>query len=175
VASLRSLLVDIYPARLADAGLAAAITDLARPLEGRGVAVEVDVDDAAVARLGRTEQQVVHRVTRECLRNVVKHAEATHVVVRLTLGEPGETGETGEPGETGESALDADDRGQPVVLSVDDDGVGFDPATLPSREGHFGVRVLADLATDVSAVLRVSSSPGGGTRWRLVMPAGERA
>ena len=86
VASLRSLLVDIYPARLADAGLAAAITDLARPLEGRGVAVEVAVDDAAVARLGRTEQQVVHRVTRECLRNVVKHAEATHVVVSLTLG-----------------------------------------------------------------------------------------
>ena len=89
VASLRSLLVDIYPARLADAGLAAAINDLARPLEGRGIAVEVDVHDAAVARLTRTEQRVVHRVTRECLRNVVKHADATRVTVTLAgAGEP---------------------------------------------------------------------------------------
>jgi signal transduction histidine kinase len=37
VASLRSLLVDIYPERLADAGLAAAVADLARPLAGRGI------------------------------------------------------------------------------------------------------------------------------------------
>ena len=170
VASLRSLLVDIYPARLADAGLAAAIADLARPLEGRGVAVEVQADDAAVALLGHAEQQVVHRVTRECLRNVVKHADATRVVVSLTVvgddaAAADQAGEGGDPGR----------RDHPVVLAIDDDGVGFDPSTLPDREGHFGVRVLADLATDVGAVLRVSSSPGGGTRWRLALPAEERS
>ena len=163
VASLRSLLVDIYPARLADAGLTAAIIDLARPLEGRGVAVKVDIDDAAVAGLGRIEQQVVHRVTRECLRNVVKHADATRVVVTLSVAE--------EPAETRDPAVGGGDPRQRVVLAIDDDGAGFDPSTLSSREGHFGVRVLADLATDVGAVLRVSSSPGGGTRWRLALPA----
>jgi two-component system, NarL family, sensor kinase len=164
VASLRSLLVDIYPARLADSGLAPAIADLVRPLESRGVAVKVQVDDAAVARLSRAEQQVVHRVTRECLRNVVRHAGATRVVVSLTRGEPESAGAPAQPDV---------DRDRPVVLAVDDDGVGFDPQSLPSREGPFGVRVLADLATDIGAVLRVSSSPGGGTRWRLALPAGE--
>jgi len=161
VASLRSLLVDIYPARLADAGLAAAIADLTRPLQGRGITVEVHIDDAAVARLSGTEQQVVHRVTRECLRNVVKHAEATRVVVSLSLGAPTGSAELPLPG---------DRRRQPVVLAIDDDGVGLDPATLPSQGRHFGLRVMADLATDVGAVLRVSSSPGGGTRWRLALP-----
>jgi signal transduction histidine kinase len=165
VASLRSLLVDIYPARLADAGLAAAINDLARPVEGRGIAVEVDIDDAAVARLTRTEQRVVHRVTRECLRNVVKHADATRVTVTLSSA--------GDPEGTRNLAVELTDAPAPVVLAIEDDGVGFDPSTLPSREGHFGVRVLADLATDVGAVLQVSSSPQGGTRWRLALPADE--
>jgi signal transduction histidine kinase len=116
-----------------------------------------------VARLSRTEQRVVHRVTRECLRNVVKHADATRVVVTLS--------DTGKLTQTRDLAVERTDPHHQVMLAVDDDGVGFDPSTLPSREGHFGVRVLADLATDVGAVLLVSSSPNGGTRWRLALPA----
>ncbi len=150
VASLRSLLVDIYPERLADAGLAVAIADLARPLAGRGIAVTVDVDAAQAARLGEVAQQVTHRVTRECLRNVVRHADARHVTIRL--------------------GADGTDPGRPVVLRVDDDGIGLDPTQLPRAGGHFGVRVLADLATDVGAVLRVRSAPGHGTQWLLALP-----
>ena len=154
VASLRSLLVDIYPERLADAGLAAAVADLARPLAGRGIDVVVDVDEAQAARLGEPAQQVAHRVARECLRNVVRHADARHVVVRLAAAD----------------AADPSDPRRPVVLGVTDDGVGLDPARLPRAEGHFGVRVLADLATDVGAVLRVRSAPGLGTQWQLALP-----
>ena len=150
IASLRSLLVDIYPERLADAGLATAVTDLARPLAGRGIAVSVDVDGEQAARLGELAQQVAHRVTRECLRNVVRHAGATHVWIRLSA--------------------DGSDPARPVVLRVRDDGIGFDPTLLPRLEGHFGVRVLADLATDVGAVLRVRSAPGRGTLWLLALP-----
>ena len=129
----------------------------------RGIAVTVEVHDAAVARLTRTEQRVVHRVTRECLRNLVKHADATRVTVTLSGA--------GEPEGIHDVAVERTDAQAPVVLAIEDDGVGFDPQTLPSREGHFGVRVLADLATDVGAVLQVSSSPQGGTRWRLALPA----
>ena len=88
------------------------------------------------------------------------------------LGDAVSVGEhLGEHTDTWESALEGSDPRQLVVLSVDDDGRGFDLAALPSHEGHFGVRVLADLATDVGAVLRVSSSPDSGTRWRLAVPA----
>ncbi|WP_344253141.1 sensor histidine kinase [Terrabacter carboxydivorans] len=192
VASLRSLLVDIYPERLADAGLAAAVADLARPLAGRGIDVVVDVDETQAARLGEAAQQVAHRVARECLRNVVRHADARHVVIRLAAadaveardardaGAAGATGATGDGLDTACSdapwATGSADRGdprRPVVLSVTDDGVGFDPARLPRVEGHFGVRVLADLATDVGAVLRVRSAPGRGTQWQLALPVEE--
>ncbi len=168
VASLRSLLVEIYPARLADSGLEAALSDLARPLVGRGVDVLVDVDVRAAELLDPLMQQVVHRVVRECLRNVVKHAGASRVQIRLSVVEtPGPAGARHDGGADG----DPGDVAHPVSLAVDDDGVGFDPGSLSDRPGHFGVRVLADLASDVGGVLRVSSAPGRGTRWRLALPA----
>ncbi|MFM6848287.1 MAG: sensor histidine kinase [Terrabacter sp.] len=153
VASLRSLLVDIYPERLADAGLSTTLADLARPLSGRGVEVDVDVDEAVAARLSEVAQQLTHRVVRECLNNVVRHADACHVAI--TLG-----------------ANDADPA-HPVLLSVEDNGIGFDPDILPRLEGHFGIRVLADLASEVGAVLRVSSFRGRGTTWQLALPVEE--
>jgi signal transduction histidine kinase len=153
VASLRSLLVDIYPERLADAGLSTTLADLARPLSGRGVEVHVDVDAPAAARLTEVAQQLTHRVARECLRNVVRHADACHVSIRLGPND--------------------EDPAHPVMLTVEDNGIGFDPDILPRLEGHFGIRVLADLATEVGAVLRVSSFRGRGTTWQLALPVEE--
>lgn len=154
VASLRSLLVDIYPERLAEAGLSTTLVDLARPLSGRGVEVDVDVDEAVASRLSEVAQQLTHRVARECLRNVVRHAEACHVSIRL-------------------AANDHEDPDHPVLLTVEDNGIGFDPDILPRLEGHFGIRVLADLATEIGAVLRVSSFRGRGTTWQLALPVEE--
>jgi signal transduction histidine kinase len=57
-----------------------------------------------------------------------------------------------------------------VVLEVADDGTGIDPqvvTTASGPEGHFGVRLLADLAREHGAGLRVATAPGRGTRWRL--------
>jgi two-component system NarL family sensor kinase len=59
-----------------------------------------------------------------------------------------------------------------IVLVVADDGRGFDPSTLlndPER-GHFGLRILGDLAASSGAALDVASAPGEGTRWRLTLP-----
>jgi signal transduction histidine kinase len=63
-----------------------------------------------------------------------------------------------------------------VVLDVLDDGPGFDPAVLDEpAEGHFGLRVLADLASDAGATLQVASAPGAGTHWRLAIVPGHSA
>jgi signal transduction histidine kinase len=60
-----------------------------------------------------------------------------------------------------------------VVLDVLDDGPGFDAAVLDQPvEGHFGLRVLADLASDAGATLQVASAPGAGTHWRLAIVPG---
>jgi signal transduction histidine kinase len=53
-----------------------------------------------------------------------------------------------------------------------DDGRGFDPDEVLARprEGHFGVRVLADVASAAGADLSVSTAPGAGCHWRLRVP-----
>jgi signal transduction histidine kinase len=95
----------------------------------------------------------VYRVAQECLRNAAKHAPQSTVTVRLGA-----------------------DEGM-VVLDVLDDGPGFDPAELDrAPDGHLGLKVLADLATDAGALLQVAAQPGAGVHWRLALtPAGEEA
>lgn len=149
VSSLRTLLVDIYPPNLDTAGLAAALDDLAAIVRSRGVSVSVTVDPAASEALTTDQQRLVYRTTQETLRNVAKHADATTVDVALAVG----------PGQ--------------VVLTIADDGVGMDEATVDGAvdTGHFGLRLLADLAADHGATLGVATAPGHGTTWRLEIPS----
>ena len=149
IGGLRSLLVDIYPPSLSRAGLVAALTDLAATLRSRSIEVRLDLPPAGQPTgLDVAGEQLVFRVAQECLRNAARHAAAHSVDLRLFA-----------------------DNGN-VVLEIADDGVGFDLATAQHRmsEGHFGLRLLPDLATQAGATLRLATAPGAGTRWRLEVP-----
>ncbi len=145
---LRSLLVEIYPPNLRDAGLAAALDDLAAGLRVRGVGTEVSVDDAI--DVPPAAERLVFRTAQEALRNIVDHAAATTCTVTVGAREGG------------------------VELAVHDDGRGFDSDVLQTRraEGHVGLGLLADAAADAGGELTVESTPGHGTRLRLWIPSG---
>ena len=142
VRSLRSLLVEIYPPNLADTGMEGALSDLAAAATRNGTAVTVEVDPALA--LDEEAMAVVYRVAREALQNVAKHARAERVSVALVTDEDS------------------------TVLTVQDDGAGFDPGTVP--EGHVGLRLLRDLAAEHGADLAIDSVPGEGTTVRLAVP-----
>nr|WP_239028166.1 histidine kinase [Pseudonocardia acidicola] len=146
VQSLRSLLVEIYPPNLYEEGLAAALADLAAGPGTHGIEAEVAIT-APLDRLGVAETELIYRVAQEGLRNVVAHAAASRVDIRVTA----------EDGAT--------------VLRITDDGRGMDLEHLPSRPGHLGLRALADLAHEVGAALIVESAPGAGTTLMLEVPA----
>ena len=59
-----------------------------------------------------------------------------------------------------------------TVLQISDDGTGFDPAPALGnpQDGHFGLRILTDLAADAGADLLLATAPGAGCRWRLEVP-----
>jgi two-component system NarL family sensor kinase len=148
IRALRSLLVDIYPASLAQAGLAAALTDLAQSVRAPGLDVRVDHDPDEDLALAPDEERLVYRVAQETLRNAARHAAPCTVTLTLFRDEDN------------------------VVLDVVDDGRGFDVAAAmadPSA-GHFGLQLLSDLASRGRAVLQVASAPGRGTHWRLQLP-----
>jgi signal transduction histidine kinase len=98
VGSLRTLLVDIYPPNLREAGLAAALQDLANGLD-----CPVDVEVQPGLAIDDQCQQAFYRIARESTQNIRKHAQAKQVGIRL------------------------DRSGDVVVLEVRDDGRGFRP------------------------------------------------
>ncbi|MCA1823666.1 MAG: histidine kinase, partial [Frankia sp.] len=147
IKALRTLLVDIYPPKLAEAGLESALTDLLGAARARGTEATLDTD-ALRARLPDPVAALLYRVAQEGLRNVLAHARAQSVRVRVES-----------------------DDGR-ATLSMRDDGIGFEPAVVTERAevGHVGLRGLTDLVADAGGQLVVESAPGRGTELRAQVP-----
>jgi two-component system, NarL family, sensor kinase len=139
----RTTIAGLRPSVLDDLGLGPSLESLARSLSGP--AVELDLDSC---RLSPHVEMALYRIAQEALQNVVKHADASVVTVRLTS----------EDGS--------------VRLVVEDNGGGFNEAAIDgahdrSRYGLVGMRERAEL---IGARLMVMSRPGEGTRVEVVVP-----
>jgi signal transduction histidine kinase len=147
VRGLRSLLVEIYPPSLRQAGLASALADLLGPVASRGIETELEV--AEDLQLPAETEALFFRVAQEAVRNAVAH---------------------GSPHRIGVTVIGREDE---VVLEVADDGTGFRPDSEESAgEGHFGLSMLRDLAREAGAGFEVESAPGAGTRVRVEVMRG---
>jgi two-component system NarL family sensor kinase len=146
VGGLRALLVNIYPPELTRSGLVVAIDDLAAGLR-RPAGVEVSVRTDLRADLAREVAATVYRGAREALVNVGKHAAARHAWVELS----------------GDATA--------VRLRVWDDGIGLPGGAVIHADGHLGLRLLGDAATDLGGALHVGAGPAGGAEVVLDLPA----
>jgi signal transduction histidine kinase len=146
IGGLRTLLVDIYPETLETAGLLEVLRDLAGTLRSREIEVDLDLPETDPG-LGAENDRLVFRIVHECFQNIRRHSSASRVWLSLTRTAEG------------------------TLVEIGDDGVGFDVAAALERPaaGHFGLRVLTDLAASAGAELAVSSAPGAGCRWRLTI------
>lgn len=142
LAEARALVAAFAPPDLQDGTLADALVRLAGRF-GAETGVRVDVVDDAGETAGAEAQVVLLRAAQEALANVRRHADATHVTLRLTR------------------------VGAAVELEVVDDGRGLPPGT-PEGNGLRGMRARADAA---GGTLDVTGAPGDGTRVRLQVPA----
>lgn len=112
--------------------------------DATGIPCEVELEPGRELPEAAREQALF--VVTEGLANIARHAQAQHVWVRLR-------GMDGEP-----------------VLEVQDDGRGFDPASVPPA--HYGLLGMRERARLAGGALEISSSPGGGTTLRLRLPPG---
>lgn len=138
----RSAVRALRPPLLDDLGLEAGLRALARDLPGLHVRVDMA---GAGADLSPVQETALYRVVQEALHNVVKHARAQSVHVRLAR------------------------QGEMIVLEVHDDGHGRVP--LRTVDSH-GLASMRDRARLLGARLEVTGRPGAGTTVRLVLPAG---
>jgi two-component system NarL family sensor kinase len=144
----RRAIAGLHSPVLDDLGLAAGLVSMARGVP----AMQVDVD-AQEVDLPDHVANALFRIAQEAVHNVVKHAQARTAIVRLET------------------------RGRTVVLSVADDGVGFDSSgQLGGRRSRsavprYGLAGMFERVQLLGGQLTVTSSPGHGTTVEVVMPA----
>lgn len=147
IRQLRSLLVDIYPPDLHRAGLGSALSDLVAPLQSGGLQANLRVPGDL--RLPPATEALLYRTAHEALRNVRTHSGASHVDVVVTVA-------------GGRAGMDIADDGKGFTTDEAGDG--------GAERGHFGLRVLGDMARAAGGRLDVTSEPGCGTRLSLEVP-----
>ena len=89
------------------------------------------------------------RIIQEAANNVRKHAKATNVLVKMEV-----------------SAVKA-------VVSVADDGQGFDVSLPAVSQNHYGMSIMRERTEEVGGTLRVESKPGIGTKVIIEIPLGK--
>jgi signal transduction histidine kinase len=140
---MRLLLYELRPPDLEEHGLARALRARLQSVETRAgldVAFECHGDE----RLPVHQEQELFRVAQEALSNVVKHAHATRVRVRLEIAS------------------------DPTILEVCDNGAGFEPSLL--NGAGFGLRGMRERVEHLGGSLKVASAPGEGTRVWVEVP-----
>lgn len=143
---VRLLSHTVHPRVLDDLGLVAALKKLGREVGGAsGIEVEV-TSDAHAEALPPTTAAVLYRVAQTAVHNVVKHAAADHVELRLTV------------------------QGQDAVLDVVDDGRGFDVDDAEQRRPGMGLFTMRERVALAGGRFEIRSRVGSGTRITAAVP-----
>jgi signal transduction histidine kinase len=143
IRDLRNYIFGLRPGILADRQLDQALRMLGEEVQASSrVLIDVEVDAALAAGLSARSHEIV-QLTREALSNVARHAKADHADVRLAR------------------------RGSKAVLSIEDDGIGFD---VRADSAGNGIRNMRERAEAMGGGLRITSKPGKGAKLLVTFP-----
>lgn len=136
LAEMRTLLLELRPAALTEMPLADLLHQLAEGIAGRTrivIRMSVEGDVDPAADI----KIALYRIAQEALNNIAKHAKTrtAEVILRQT--------------------------DQAITLIIKDDGRGFDPAA--NRANHLGLRIMAERAEAINAVIKIEAAPNRGT------------
>jgi signal transduction histidine kinase len=141
IARVRKISLDLRPPLLDEVGLVSALrAHLESQARLSGIAMQLHADDTPF-RLPADYEIACFRVVQESVTNVIRHAAAHRVDVRVSRS------------------------ASQLALSITDDGCGFDPATLDdaAAHGHLGVLGMRERIRARAGQFRLTSTPGQGT------------
>jgi signal transduction histidine kinase len=147
---LRDILFALRPLALEDGGLPAAVDALAKRIDGLNGSRVTTRRIESERRLAPEVEAAAFTVIREAANNAIKTGRAANV------------------------SIDVYDDTSAVVAVVEDDGHGFDVASVLqtyAKRGSLGLLQMRESARLIGAQLSLDSSPGQGTRVRLRIPS----
>lgn len=149
IETTRSLTFEVSPPVLYELGFEAAVGWLTRQTKQRfGLDVEL-TDDSKSKKLDSDVRVLLFQAVRELLVNVVKHAKASKASVSTKKVRNN------------------------IRITVEDDGVGFDPSSIKTRDytkGGFGLFNIKERLDQIGGKAEIHSRPGNGTRITLIAP-----
>ena len=144
---LRNLSHELYPSILDDLGLLPALQFLADKVSAR-TGIRINLEGSPNGRLRSSIETTLYRTVQEALNNVVRHANATTVKVRL---------------------FEADGL---VHCSIQDDGVGFDVLTVLGHKAResLGLVAIRERVGTLGGRMKINSAPNQGTELCVEIP-----
>lgn len=144
----RKAIQSLRASPLEDLGLTLALRNLAESAASRsGAMLNIDIP-ANLEKFSSDIELCLFRVTQEALENIVNHAEAKHINLQLTYEDAS------------------------LILSIIDDGHGFDPNMVDANK-HFGLRGSKERVAVFGGELLIESNTGQGTTIRLIVEPGQ--
>ena len=138
---LRNVMVELRPPGIDEFGLVAALKEHARKVADRSGFELVLSGVEPQPRLPLATAIALFRIVQEALNNTVKHAQASKITIELR------------------------ERPDLIVLTVADNGKGFDTMRKPPIGAHgMGMTTMRERAEGIGAHLRINSGIGRGTR-----------
>jgi signal transduction histidine kinase len=141
VRALRSLVGDLRKSTLGRGGLKPALESLVRSFTQQTDATIRST--LAEVEVSPEQELAIYQIAKEAVGNAVTHSRATSILVELAGDRTG------------------------VVLSVRDDGSGFDPVS--DRPGHYGIHIMAQRAEAAGGSLFIDSVPRHGCAITFVL------
>lgn len=151
LAKVRDVSAILNPRQLASLGLEASLrAHLLRTLADTQVLWSLECQQRLS---GIPEEMAVaaFRITQEAVTNILRHAQATNLIVRLQR------------------------RPEGLALSISDDGQGFAPAPNPGERGQRGMAGMSERAALIGGTFSIKSAPGTGTLIQALFPWAPRS
>jgi len=151
LAKVRDVSAILNPRQLTSLGLEASLrAHLLRTLADTSILWSLECHQRLA---GIPEEMAVaaFRITQEAVTNMLRHAQAKNLLVRIQRRPDG------------------------LALSVSDDGLGFSPAANPGQQGQRGMAGMTERAALLGGHLTVDSQPGQGTHIHALFPWAPRA
>jgi signal transduction histidine kinase len=146
---VRTLLFELRPLVLETQGLLPTLQQyLERFDQGKPPQIALEGDDT-IGPLTKRVQGTLFNIVQESVNNAIKHAQAQHIWIRIQR------------------------QGDDVLLTIQDDGKGFDLQSVKAsydQRGSFGLLSLEERARLVGGTAEIISAVGAGTTVRVVVP-----
>lgn len=145
IKSVRRIISELRPGLLNDLGIAAAIEWQIKEFEARtGINVDITIDPEDLV-LNDMLSTTIFRIFQETLTNITRHSQATYMTVRLK------------------------EKDGVIELIVRDNGVGITEDQI-NKKDSFGLLGMMERAHTVGGEIKISGTPGKGTRVVVSVP-----